>query len=501
MLCSSGESATAEDRGLSISSESSGTDEKPAEILLNMKHLAHLFSGINAEQYLRIAVLGILCLTFANALYSVMRNEFGLGYQSFLHGPDDRFADLVKPALSFKIFTSGLENRPSFASWPVLFQNYYLHNPYVGREGLASGGLASGQETHFHYPPLWELLALMCSLIIVHTGSPQIALLLFFTAYLSGVYRLIYHSVRREERTKTAVFAIWFVCLLGYPSLLIFTRGNFYAGFTAFLIVHVLISLFGYRDGGAAASLALALAVNTRPNALIFVLAFPVALGVRRSLKPCMRFFAMALGIACASYISAHWLYPDYTISAFRQGLRIYNRLYMIGSLGVRFNSSLFAFVKNLNAASLRLLRGTTVTQVLDTLWTIIVFVALAIIIVLVALWGLWRSSCRRLIAPFVLTSLYCLLTPVFGDYHLLVFLAPLLLLSFHAKDWAGHYRSVSAIALASIFVLSPKNYIFLLGFSLQTILNPLILYLAVLYLATLPGHTSPPGRSEPSPA
>jgi hypothetical protein len=441
-----------------------------------MKYLAHLFSGINAEQYLRIAVLAILCLTYANALYSAMKNEFGLGYQSFLHGPDDRFADLVKVALSFKTLTGGLENRPNFTSWPGLYQRYYLNNPYAGREGLASGKL-----THFHEPPLYALQHMLCALLIVQTGSPQFALWVFFAAYLAGVHLLTYHSVRKEERTKTAEVAIWFVCLLGYPSLLIFTRGNYPAGFTALLIVHVLISLFGYRDGGTAASLALALAVNIRPNSLIFVLAFPVALGIRRSVKPCVHFFAMALGVACASYISVHWLYPDYTLSTFQQGVRRYNHLYMIGSAGDAFNSSLFALVKNLNtAASLRLLSTAGVTQA---------FGVLAIIIVLVAFWGLWHSSCRCLIAPFVLTSLYCLLTPVFGDYHLLAFLAPLLLLSFHVKDWVGHYREASTIALASILVLSPKNYIFLNGWSLQTILNPLILCLSLLYLAALPGH------------
>ncbi len=456
-----------------------------------MKYLARLFSVINAEQYLRIAVFCILCLTFANVLFSVMSEEFGFGYHSFLlgPGPGDRFADLVKPALSFKTFTSGLENQPSFASWPALYKYYYFNNPYAGREGFASG-----METHFHYPPLWELLALMCSLIIVRAGSPQFALLLFFTAYLSGVYLLAYHSVRKEEKTKTE-FAIWFVCLLGYPSLVIFARGNFYAGFTSLLIVHFMISLFGYRNAGIAAPLALAVAVNMRPNSLVFVLAFPVALGIRRSIKPCVRFFAMALGLACASYISAHWLYPDYTISTFQQGLRRYNQIYMMGAPAGQANSSLFGLVRNLNAAGLWMSNRPTVTHVPDMSRTLTVFGVLAIIIVLVAFCGLWRSSVRGLIAPFVLTSLYCLLTPVFADYHLLVFLAPLLLLCFHVKNWAGHYRAVSTIALASVLILSPKNYIFIHGCSLQTILNPLILCLSLLYLATLPGrHLSATG-------
>jgi hypothetical protein len=465
-----------------------------------VKYLADLFSRIDAQQYLRIAVLAIFCLTFANVLFSVMSDEFGLGYHSFLHGSDDRYADLVKTALSFKTLTHGLENQPSFAAWPDLFKNYYFHNPYAGREGLASGEL-----THFHEPPLYALQHLLCSLIIVKTGSPQSVLWLFFAIYLFGVYWLIYHSVRQQERTWTVQVTIWFVCLLGYPALLLFTRGNYNAGFTGLVITYALISLFGYKDGGVAAWLPLAVAVNIRPNSLIFLLAFPITLGIRRSLKPCIRFFAMALGVVCASYLSVHWIYPDYTISAFRKGLEIYNRRYMLGPGGDQFNSSLLALVKGLRAASLALVNGYPMDFMLNFQERIsgaiigtnvtLVFGALAIIVALVAFWGLWRSSCRRLIAPFVLTALYCLLTPVFADYHLLVFLAPLLLLSFHVEDWTGHYRAVSAIALASIFVLSPKNYTFLNnGCSLQTILNPLILYLAILYLATLRenGHREP---------
>jgi hypothetical protein len=98
--------------------------------------------------------------------------------------------------------------------------------------------------------------------------------------------------------------------------------------------------------------------------------------------------------------------------------------------------------------------------------------------------WGLRRSAVRLVAGPFVLTALYCLLSPVFADYHLLIFLAPLLLLFFHHKEWTGQYRLVAVIALASVLILSPKNYVWLYGISWQAIVNPVILYFATLYVA-----------------
>jgi hypothetical protein len=75
-----------------------------------------------------------------------------------------------------------------------------------------------------------------------------------------------------------------------------------------------------------------------------------------------------------------------------------------------------------------------------------------------------------------------CLITSVFADYHLLVFIAPILLVLFNFQKWAGNYHRFSAIVLGSILMLSPKNY-YLVGGSIQLMLNPLILFILTLYL------------------
>jgi phosphoglycerol transferase MdoB-like AlkP superfamily enzyme len=111
------------------------------------------------------------------------------------------------------------------------------------------------------------------------------------------------------------------------------------------------------------------------------------------------------------------------------------------------------------------------------------VFLVLLAILVAAVCWSLWLTPNRILIMPFYLTALYCLITPIFADYHLLVFIAPILLVLLNFQKWAGNYHLISAIVLGSILMLSPKNYYFVSGTSIQLLLNPLILFILTLYL------------------
>ena len=236
-----------------------------------------------------------------------------------------------------------------------------------------------------------------------------------------------------------------------------------------------MLALFRRGDVGFAALLSLAIAVNIRPNAIIFALALPVVLGLRRSLKPCIRLAALVSAIFALSYVAVHMLYPDYTLSTFFQGLRIYRNYYIANDGGDKINSSLFAFVRHLN----------TITDAgMNYTLTIAIFYALSAIMLVAAVISLRSCFYRKVIAPFVLTALYTLLSPVFADYHLLVFLAPILLLFFGFREWSGQYELISIITFASVMVIVPKNYVFAHGVSLQTMINPAILFVSILYIA-----------------
>ena len=60
----------------------------------------------------------------------------------------------------------------------------------------------------------------------------------------------------------------------------------------------------------------------------------------------------------------------------------------------------------------------------------------------------------------FLLALAYQLCTPVFGDYHLLVFLAPLVLVQLEAGPGGVKWNlATGTITIGSILLLSAKNY------------------------------------------
>ena len=455
---------------------------------------------IRRDWYLQIVVLGLICFTFLNMLYCTMGYEFGFGPMTFLSGPEDRFADILKLSLSFRSVTLGVDKTESFQTWKPIYQGYYEHPVYGGKENLAIGEL-----THFHHPPLSILIFLLCGIFIVQTGSPPLMLLLFFCIYLLEVWTMIWIGIPRPKRTLGLILAIWFLCLASYPALVTFGRANYVnAGLTTIPIVAFLIATFAQKQASLASLLALALAVNIHPNAIIFLLALPLALGIRRAIKPSMQFIAFALALFGASYFSAHKLYPDYTIANFRKGVAIYGNVYISGGAGIRNGSSLFGLVRVLNHG---LHLGISFPVEMG------VFYVLATFIFVLACAAVWRASVRRAIGsehqstekqtdkgyrgglinesnqwplplvPFFLVSFYCILSPIFADYHLLVFVAPLVLAYLERDEAAKRSQLLTVVAIASVLMLSPKNYLFQHA-SVQIILNPVIVCGVVLWLA-----------------
>lgn len=454
---------------------------------------------------LRFAVLSLLCLSFLNALYCLVSYEFGWGPKTYLVGPEDRFADLIKLSLSFRATTEGADKLPEFRNWAPIYQRYYEQPDYAGVAGLNTGKL-----THFHHPPLSTLLFLLCGLFILKTGQPALALFLFFGVYLLEVCAIVWIGIPRAIRSREVTLAIFFFCLISYPALLTFSRANYVnAGLTTLPVVLFLVATFTSAKPSLLPLFALALAVNIHPNAILLLLALPIAFGVRAAIKPILQFGGIAAAICAPSYLAAHYLYPAYTIATFRQGLSAYAKIYIDGGAGVRSGSSLFGLVFGLHHA---LARYHVVSRYTSSSTDLRVFYVLAMLVValsgaayLIALRQARHLQLQpqrggrsvsastpesaadfeprngpSLVAPFLLVSSYTLLSPVFADYHLLVFLAPLLLACIAAPGQSGRrLQLTSLIAFASVFMLSPKNY----GY-IQLALNPLILCGVTLWLS-----------------
>lgn len=481
-----------------------------------MKRLAQWFSQLNPHSYLRLVVLAVVVLTFANLLVSATSFEIGMGYPSIVAGPGDRFGDLVKFSLSYKKFTSGIGNSAKYRSWAQTYKHFYESNEYGGKEHFGE----RSKITHFHVPPFSTLLFLGAAMFIAATNSVYPVMLVFFSFYLLLMQWAVERSVPKEKRSWKLRLAFCFFVIVSYPALAVFSRANYHAGFTSLLVIGFLFSVFGRKQAGWVEFLALAIAINIRPNAAIFALAIPLLLGLKQSFGPLLKIAVSAIGIFFVSYVAVHALYPDYTLQNFYRGVADYNEKYVIGDWGAGGNNSLYGIIQNFNQLDtgkvtfylagllLVLLTGPivwagrrvkrwTVTGPLILLTvecaaiclgyhkhSMVHFQFLALVVAALVGWSVLRSPERLLAAPFFLTALYCLLTPVFAPYHLLVFVAPLFLVYFDAEHWEGHSQMFSIIVLACVLMLSPKNYILGGSDSPQVVLNPLLLFVLTLALA-----------------
>jgi hypothetical protein len=427
-------------------------------------------NSLDSRHVLIAAVTLVLVLTAANGLFHELSFAVGLGRGSFLPGPQDRFADIVKVALSFKTITSILVDSSVVESWPSLYRDYLLRNPYGDISNLAAGKL-----THFHHPPLSQLLFTLASALIVLTGSPTALLWICFAIFAVFVIKLAWRIGKADGNKDVASrIALAFLCLASYPAMLVFLRGNYHAGCTSLLVILFLVDCLGRRQLGIGSLVALAMAINLRPTAIVFVLALPLSIGFARSLRMVFTVGVLAIGVFLVALLVEQAIYPDYNLANFLRGLDIYKERYIFGPGGDGGNASLWALIKNGTTIS-----GTSLDYYSDELSRI--FAASSVFVLLVSAQRLLSPNSTAAGIAFILVAIYVLLAPVTAEYHLLVLLAPLLIL--HARWPETPPRIRSIVFFASVLVLSPKNYFHAEGLSLQTLLNPALLLFALIMI------------------
>lgn len=278
------------------------------------------------------AALAILILTFANGFFNSMAVALGASfpYSTFLFDPNDIFADLIKVAASYP------GPAPTDLDQRLLWEaRYFSQNPYGGVASLEQGKL-----THFHLLPLTTITNLAVRSLLVHWHAPAV-LTLFTLLWLAPLAALPWflNTARRVSMLLTLTV------LISYPVLMAVTRGNVFAGYTGTCLVLAMFLTFRHRAILSIVAL-LAVAINFRPNAALFLLlpllGFPVARATAIA-------GASAVGaglLFSLSFALAHWAYPDYTLENVMQGLAIYYRGYVLGNDGLNYGSSGFGLAK-----------------------------------------------------------------------------------------------------------------------------------------------------------
>jgi len=395
--------------------------------------LIFLFSGINA-----------IFLNFINSLGR--KNPVSYLFSA------DLFADFLKVVLSYPGANELLPT--SNSSINKIIYNYITNNPYKDATALSSGAL-----THFHLPPLSTVLSLLCLQLmstITVWGT-------FFA--LLGILLITLAWIAKKYSNNMTSYCTWLLCLIvSYPCLFVIQRGNFFSALTSMLII-IAMYLAHTQDKKYFAIFLLAIAFNIRPNSAIFMLALYTAQH-REFAKRVLIFSVLSGFILGGTTVSTNLLYHDYSIHNFLIGLNIYHTLYVIGDCGSAYNSSLFGVLKLLFGYSK--------------------FIELAGLFcgLVIALTGLIFHKKNYIATPtyvFLICLSYMLGTAIFADYHLLVFFAPILLLS-QKVHFTGEttlfksldFPSVTAF-ITSCLLLSPKNYFIHHGINSQAFINPVI--------------------------
>lgn len=395
------------------------------------------------------ALIIVLGLALANLLFNAIATaaDAGYPYTSFLFRPLDRFGDFFKLVFSYP----GPPLHPAASFWGV--------DDLLARH-LADVKRFEGTDVnHFHVPPIPTLLALaargMMSLV-----DPVLLFLGFIIAALAALFRTV---LRASPGGRTGV-AFATVALLGYPTLLAIDRGHFFSLICAMLMIAA--TLRTLRDGRADgwAILMFAVALNIRPNAGVIPLALFLGRG-GLSFRSAMLVGLASAGLFVGGLAVAHQIYPAYTFDSFLAGLRDYGKGYAGGDIGYPNGSSFYGM--------LRAPFGYGAWMLAPPFFVGGLLLAAAIL-------EARQGALRPAECLFVTLCAYTLGSHVFADYHLLVFIIPLVLV---AREKGSLDRSGWAIALASSLMLAPKNFVFQvhdnIAWSWQVIANPLILLAA----------------------
>jgi hypothetical protein len=332
--------------------------------------------------------------------------------------------------------------------------------------------------SNLHSPPL-VMAFFLVNLLAMQRLDPAGC---FFA--LNVALFLYWCALARRYARSRAEAAGWIMLLLfSYPTMLMVFRGNVMAGFTALFIIHAML-LARRGQAPVLAALLLAIAVNLRPNAIVFALPL-LLLQHREWLKTTIALGIFGLGIFALSLWLAHELYPLYDLHAFRWGLGLYYQKYVIEDWGLEGGSSLYG--------GLKLILGgyRPGLELAASLPSLVVVLASA----LLCLRG--RLSPAALI--FLTAAAYVLGTAVIADYHLMVFLAvPLMIAgSLGSAPLAGTDR---VALIGACLMLVPKHYLYSGEISLQVLFNPLILLMTAVCVV-LCALAEPPRRPLEAPA
>jgi len=394
-----------------------------------------------------------------NALFNSLSYAYGYNsylMNSFLFSASDLYGDLIKFSISFM----DSKEIHDISNWSKLYQNYYLHNHYGGIESLEKGLLSNLGTT-----PFYLYIAYFIKFIIFKLSPSDTIIYFYIFIFLSIVFMVYYFY---SSYKKTFIISLFIFC--SYPTLFMLTRGHIYSYITALFLIFFIALIIKQSKNYLLVALLLAIAVSFRPNVAILSVLF-FLYGFRDGVKYLVIFIFLSLVLFIINIYLASFLYPDYNLTNFIHATDIYFHTYVLGSAGSEFNNSLYGGINFiLNIFDIKVLNSELKMINMASFIILIFILSISILLTL-------KKYISSFDFSFIVVSIYILASSVFATYHLFVLYIFLLL---YKNIDSNNYR---LIIFTTIFMLSPKNYYHINNVSIETLLNPLVLFASVLYM------------------
>ena len=397
-----------------------------------------------------IALGAIASAVAANLLFNLAMAGRGHPYSGFLGPPADRWGDLLKMAMGFP----GPQLHP--ASWAELSDRIALFQRQTDHfEGTPLN--------HFHMLPLSTLAGLAIRQLLAVADPGWAAVLC-----LGSVVAILVAVVAREAPARSK-WAFALLALIAYPTLFAIDRGHLFSLSCGIALLSATLRSLRLGRPDWIAILLFAVALNIRPNAGLI----PLSLFLFRrgwTFRDLVMLGFATIAVFATGMMAASAFYPDYNLASLLKGLSDYSKLHVVRDFGQAYNSSLFG--------AFHALFGYQYWAYALTIWTAAGILAASCLAV-------WRRDIPDSSAVFLALSCVLFATPVNADYHLIVFLAPLVLL---AREAGRLDRSGWAVLVGCCFLLAPKNYLFHEApgeatWSWQVVANPAVTLAVCLFL------------------
>ncbi len=409
-------------------------------------------SNISNDNNLLIKIFFIFIGSYAINYFIIdVYNWYSSKLITLFFNKTDIHADAIKAALSLKSIIGDPSSLPMFKAWNGIFQGYIVG--YSDYSGVGTPG------TIYHHPPLtffyFETIA-----FAMRWGFNPRSIVLFIALLSISLLVLIIFNIKRKFNLSSLEFAcLVTLSLFCYPFIFALNRANFPAIFS-FLLLYFWIFNLSEKNK----FLPLAFALNIRPN--IFFAALPFLKFDRFNYKYLLTLIIQAFLIFILFLYISNDLNNKYSVESFLSSLNEYKKSYLFMGPGDAYNSSLhslsrfFSIVFGINYYA-------TYFSYLLIYLALVLYVYLFIRI-------------NNTIRSFIGASACMILTPVFADYHLLIFLVPL---TFSVIEYKITPYISNIIGLITILLISPKVNFLNHGFTPNTYINPFLVLLGFIFI------------------